>query len=208
MNTSPQPPNNSGHEPVDCQVARENLSAFLDGELSGPRTLETPSPEAIEEHLKTCQDCQAVRNELEQDWNLLGAWPTPSDLDSSTDFLSRVNLRLESERRYSRIRTLSMAAAAIVLVAVLWPMINTISNSQVDDVTAELASIEVENEVIEGLTEVVESFSKDELALLVDMLPDSEDSTASAGPSTSQKEADFNAMLDQFLVEELEGERS
>ncbi len=58
--------------PTDWERQREQLSAYLDGELSAPERA------ALERHLPACAECRAELVELRRVRALLGALPTPA----------------------------------------------------------------------------------------------------------------------------------
>jgi anti-sigma factor RsiW len=58
--------------PTDWERQREQLSAYLDGELSAAERT------ALERHLPTCAECRAELAELRRMRALLGALPTPA----------------------------------------------------------------------------------------------------------------------------------
>lgn len=193
-----------GDPELSCEAVREHLGAYLDGELDGPRPASTPSSAGVRAHLATCPACETARRDLEQDWSLLAHWPAPGDLDDGPAFLRRVQDRLATHRRHSqwRVRALSLAAAAVVLISVSIPLLSPPAQP---DTVYELASLE--DEIIEDLAVVAEALEVDELVALVDLLPESsggEDGDLEAS-ETSGREDEFRALLEEFLVEELRG---
>ncbi|MHC5038930.1 MAG: anti-sigma factor family protein [Planctomycetota bacterium] len=91
-----------------CEELRENLSAWLDGEL-------TPSESApVEGHLQDCPACQERVKELRALWNLLGA---DTDQEPTPEFPARVHRRIREGRTASlRRRALFSTAAAAAAV--------------------------------------------------------------------------------------------
>ena len=108
-----------------CHSCRDNLSAFLDGELSVEVTAR------VEEHLEGCDSC---RRELEALRGIDTALDALGDLEPVSDFTERVLRRIAAEgegekavrvhapargRRVTWKMAASLAAAACIAAAVL-----------------------------------------------------------------------------------------
>jgi anti-sigma factor RsiW len=99
---------------VNCSEARENLAAYLDGEIEGaPR-------QAVDGHLAVCEACSAEMRAQAAAWRLLDALPAPP---APAGFAARVAERARSAPPARRGRILGLplpavaAAAAILLAA-------------------------------------------------------------------------------------------
>src|SRR5215471_7579683 len=60
-----------GRHPNDWERQREQLSAYIDGELSAAERAE------LERHIPACPECQEALGELRRVHDLLAALPTP-----------------------------------------------------------------------------------------------------------------------------------
>lgn len=99
-----------------CPNVREDLVAYLDGELPALRAAE------LEEHLRLCPPCRALAEEHREVWRLLDHAEPVRIPDG---FVSRVLLRVRGARASSGAPLLrvgvSWLAAAAVLLLVLIP---------------------------------------------------------------------------------------
>ncbi len=69
---------------MECQEAREQLAAFLDGE----------GPEEVSSHLQGCPACRRERQALERTWQFLGVLP---GVEPSPGFRARFWERVREE---------------------------------------------------------------------------------------------------------------
>ena len=199
---------NASRDPQpSCEIVREHLGAHIDGELTGPRPVggPTPSPEAIERHLEVCPDCEELARGLRRDWELLDHWPISAPPVDGAAFLGRVQARIESDRRRTlwRVRTVASIAAALLLFALAFPYLAEFSgldgpSGDPDVGLNEVASAveDLEDETLDELVELAGLLQAEELA---DLLPEPAGNGSSAG---------YKKLLEEFLIEELEGERS
>ena len=99
-----------------CRAIRDELSAWLDNELS-PDTLRT-----VETHLDECPACMRLSTELKGDWELLTLLPSPASEEAresrSKSFAASLRRRIESSRRRN-IRRFAAAAAALLFALIL-----------------------------------------------------------------------------------------
>jgi anti-sigma factor RsiW len=80
----------AGSLPSVCEVIQEDLSAYLDGELTAP------AQEGVKEHLKNCEECLGKFTALNQTNRLLAkALELPSDV--VVDIWSQVKVRLSAD---------------------------------------------------------------------------------------------------------------
>lgn len=76
--------------PSICEVIQEDLSAYLDGELTAP------AQEGVKEHLKTCEECLSKFTALNETNRLLAkGLELPADI--SVDIWSKVKNRLNAD---------------------------------------------------------------------------------------------------------------
>ena len=109
---------------MSCEHLREDLSAFLDGELA-PR-----DRRRIADHLSVCADCRAALRAMEEIAGALQRPPqVPEDLLSTAAILSRIpDVEIKMERLVNRFAW-QQAGTAIVGIGVtiglgfaLWPV--------------------------------------------------------------------------------------
>jgi len=140
---------------MSCEKMREDISAYLDGEL-GERELA-----AFRSHLESCADCRAELAEQEKLWALLDEGDASEvSVDLTRRILeSTVGPHREREMRRRRVRWVAgVAAAASVLIAVvLWRGMNppvptsTKSGEEVGQLDAETVAVIKKLEVLENL---------------------------------------------------------
>ena len=87
-----------------CRRVRENLAAYLDGELKGG------ARRVIEEHLTDCPDCRRYLEELKETWRLLDELETPIVRRKLTD---RVWTRIDRDRKVGRLERATGARGAL-----------------------------------------------------------------------------------------------
>jgi AcrR family transcriptional regulator len=104
------------NQPV-CRRVRENLSAYLDGELQGA------ARRLIEEHLAECAECRTQLDELKETWRLLDELEEPIvHNDFRQEVLARARAEAQAEQvaregnRRSLVAGLAASAAAAVFL--------------------------------------------------------------------------------------------
>ena len=100
-----------------CRRVRENMAAYLDGELKGG------ARRLIEEHLADCIECRARLDELKETWRLLDELEEPIVRnDFRREVLARAQVAREAEQvartggRRSVLAGLAASAAAAVFL--------------------------------------------------------------------------------------------
>ena len=82
-------------EPNNCRAVRENLTAYLDGEL------DVPARRAVDEHLARCPACRQECAALKDAWRLLDEAPAPPHPHLGSDFADRVLARAHTDAAVS-----------------------------------------------------------------------------------------------------------
>ena len=102
----------SQHSSLPCSNIREDLTAWLDGELPAERRGE------VAEHLRGCAECSGEQRALSRTWDLLDYVESIRPLDEWT---RRFRARVAEDRSRERWRwgRMSLAAAAVLLVTAL-----------------------------------------------------------------------------------------
>ncbi|HOI55286.1 MAG TPA: zf-HC2 domain-containing protein [Phycisphaerae bacterium] len=98
-----------------CRRVRENLSAYLDGELKGT------ARRLIEEHLAECAECRAQLDELKETWRLLDELEEPivhNDFRREVLALARAEAQAEQIAREGGRRSVLAGLAASAAAAV------------------------------------------------------------------------------------------
>lgn len=101
---------------MDHQRAQELLSDYLDGELSGEPLAE------LEQHLDTCEACQAELDSLRNTLSVLGGL---KPAEPSPDFLQQVNQKLRRRSKsafdfsFGLDRKIPFEAVSMVLLGIL-----------------------------------------------------------------------------------------
>ena len=91
------------------EIPKENLSAYLDGELS------PPEKEALARHIETCADCIL---ELEMLRTFLGLFRAKADITAPAGLADAV-FRASRFRRSRRKRPIWLIASALLLILLL-----------------------------------------------------------------------------------------
>ena len=104
---------------ADCVVRRDDISAFIDGELSRPEA------DALAEHLASCPECSAYRESLEHVRSSIRLRPVETDVPDLTDAIMR-RISVGSPRRSwwtldFRVAATAAAATILLLGGVLLP---------------------------------------------------------------------------------------
>jgi len=151
---------------MDCSRTREELTAYLDGELGESRVAE------VARHLELCPSCKLLARQLEAAGAVLEEIP---EIEPAGDFTAKAlerALATRMEPAVSPLRFLkrlvpAAAAAAIIVVAVLWLVVPS-GPASLEDLTPVEKEIVQNMEVLENLELLEDMEVLSELELLLE----------------------------------------
>lgn len=172
---------------MNCEWVRDNISAYIDGELTRSQK------EMVESHLAGCPECKAEFNRLSMAWDALTLWEDKeSPLYLKEDILQAV--KREKSSRFLRI-LLPVAAVLVITFSILifYDEINhydkktLISEKTKGEFSMQTKKVDLdEDEIIANLQIIEEQdfFDSIEMLKTIDYLPmieDRDDSKSSMG---------------------------
>src|SRR4030043_129475 len=92
---------------MNCEWVRNNLSAYMDGELN------EDSKEMVESHLSGCSECRAELSLLSRAWTALNLWED----EQPPAYLKEAILRSVKSDRYPRLLHALLPVAAVLIIA-------------------------------------------------------------------------------------------
>jgi len=92
---------------MNCEWVRNNLSAYMDGELNDD------SKEMVESHLSVCSECRAELSLLSKAWTALNLWED----EQPPAYLKETILRSVKSGRYTRLLRALLPVAAVLIIA-------------------------------------------------------------------------------------------
>lgn len=92
---------------MNCEWVRNNLSAYMDGELN------QDSKEMVESHLSGCSECRAALSLLSRAWTALNLWED----EQPPAYLKEAILRSVKSDRYTRLLRALLPVAAVLIIA-------------------------------------------------------------------------------------------
>jgi hypothetical protein len=170
---------------MNCEWVKDNLSAYIDGELS------TYQKELIDVHLPECINCKAEFDRLSAAWDSLTLWEDEQPPLS----LKETIMNAVKRERYSRLLHMALPVAAVIIVALgiflSYDVIDhldtktVITEKEINQPQVQIESAKLdEKEVIKDLHIIEEQEFYDNVEMLktIDYLPlmdDSHDCTSS-----------------------------
>ncbi|UCE79614.1 MAG: zf-HC2 domain-containing protein [Nitrospiraceae bacterium] len=92
---------------MNCQWIQDNLSAYMDKELSEAKI------SAIREHVRNCTGCRTEYERMSQAWNVLNLW---AEIEPRPDLRKKI-LHAVQEEKSSQWLQIMLPAAAVLLMA-------------------------------------------------------------------------------------------
>jgi hypothetical protein len=181
---------------MNCAQARENLAAYLDGELGKEQRL------LIEEHVAACRACREEARRLSDAWKLLGRH---LDLGVGPGALARFKEKARQKqplvvRRPSRFLVAAFAVAACLTIAV---GVHIMRPKTVEPVNQPIATVisDTDHELVASLDELeaIEPLKEDEMDIVANL--DELETLEGAGVTVSDggDEADVREAL-QYIM--------
>jgi len=92
---------------MNCEWVRNNLSAYMDGELNGD------SKEMVEGHLSVCSECRAELGLLSKAWTALNLWED----EQPPAYLKQAILGSVKSDKHTRLLRALLPVAAVLIIA-------------------------------------------------------------------------------------------
>jgi predicted anti-sigma-YlaC factor YlaD len=172
---------------MNCEWVKDNLSAYIDGELN------THQKELIESHLPECINCKAELNRLSAAWDALTLWED----EQPHLYLKEAILSAVKREKHSRLLHMALPVAAVLIISLgILLFYNVVDHFDTNTIISEKRTVQPqmqiesakldEREVIKNLHIIEEQEFYDNVEMLktIDYLPlveDSHDNTSSLG---------------------------